>query len=124
MLSGTEFLIAALFISALLVMSIIDVAFTNVTKVAVRRLLDRPKAKAAPSLAAMVETRVEVITSIHIIIQLFLVAGAVFVYTVFERRQIRYSVSVLGTVGIMMLVILLFRQLLPRIITMRSPEIV
>src|SRR5499426_527643 len=124
MLSGTESLIGALFILALLVMSVIDVAFTNVGKVAVRRLVDRPKAKAAGSLAALIETRAEVLTSIHIIIQLFLVAGAVFVFTVFERRQIRYAISVLGTVGVMMLVILLFRQLLPRIITMRSPEVV
>jgi magnesium and cobalt exporter, CNNM family len=124
MLSGTELLIGALFIVALLAMSIIDVAFTNVSKMAVRRLLDRPKAKAAASLAAMLERRAEVLTSIHIIIQLFLVAGAVFAFTVFERRQVRYWLSVLGTVAVMMLVILLFRQLLPRIITMRSPEVV
>jgi CBS domain containing-hemolysin-like protein len=124
MLTGMEFLIGALFCLTLLVMSIIDVAATNVSKVAVRRLLDRPKAKSAPSLAAMIEARAEVLTSIHIIIQLFLVAGAVFVFTLFERRQVRYIVSVLGTVAVMMLVILLFRQLFPRIITMRSPEIV
>src|SRR5262245_39777257 len=124
MLNGTEFLIGTLFVLALLVMSIIDVALTNVSKAAVRRLVDRPKAKAAPKLAALLETRAEVITSVHVIIQLFLVAGAVFVFTLFERRQIRYAVSVLGTVVAMMLVILLIRQLLPRIITMRSPEVV
>src|SRR5215468_2823192 len=124
MLTGTELLIGALFVVALLAMSVIDVAFTNVSKVAVRRLLDRPKAKAAASLAAMLERRAEVLTSIHIIIQLFLVAGAVFAFTVFERRQVRYWLSVLGTVAVMMLVILIFRQLLPRIITMRSPEVV
>jgi putative hemolysin len=124
MLNGTEFLIGTAFILALLVMSVIDVAFTNVSKVGLRRLMDRPRAKAAPSLAAMVDTRAEVLTSIHFIIQLFLVAGAVFVFTLFERRLIRYSVSVVGTVIVMMLVILVFRQLLPRIITMRSPEVV
>jgi len=124
MLNGTEFLIGTLFVLALLVMSIIDVAFTNVSKAAVRRLVDRPKAKAASKLAALLETRAEVITSVHVIIQLFLVAGAVFVFTLFERRQIRYAVSVLGTVAVMMFVILLIRQLLPRIITMRSPEVV
>jgi putative hemolysin len=123
MLTGTEFLIATLFALAFVVMSIIDVGFTNVGKVAIRRLLDRPKAKAAPSLARMLESRAEVLTSIHILIQLFLVAGAVFVFTLFERREIRYVIAVFGTVGIMMLVILLFRHLLPRIITMRSPEV-
>src|SRR5437867_9152993 len=117
MLSGTELLIGALFIVALLAMSIIDVAFTNVSKVAVRRLLDRPKAKAAASLAAMLDSRGEVLTSIHVIIQLLLVAGAVFVFTAFEHRQIRYGLSVFGTVAVMMLMILLFRHLIPRIIT-------
>ena len=123
-MTGTELLIGLLFILALVVMSIIDVAFTNVSKVAVRRLLDRPKAKAAPSLAAMLDARGEVLTSIHIIIQLLLVAGAVFLFTVFEHRQIRYGVSVFATVAIMMLVILLFRHLIPRIATIRSPEVV
>ena len=63
-------------------------------------------------------------TSIHIIIQLFLVSGAVFVFTLFERRQVRPAVSVIGTVAAMMFVILLFRQLLPRVIATRRPELV
>src|SRR5216117_3451503 len=108
MLSGTELLLGALFILALLVMSIIDVAFTNVNKVSVRRLIDRPKAKAAPSLAAMLDTRAEVLTSIHVIIQLLLVLGSVFLFTAFERRQFPYSACVIGSVALMMLVILLF----------------
>jgi CBS domain containing-hemolysin-like protein len=124
MLSGTELLIGAAFIIALMVVSIIDVAFGNVNKVAVRRLVDRPKAKSAASLAALLETRAEVLTSIHLVIQLLLVAGAVFVFTGFERRQVSYAVSVFGTVGVMMLVIVLFRHLTPRVITMRSPELV
>jgi putative hemolysin len=124
MLSGTELLIGAAFIIALVVMSIIDIAFANVNKVAVRRLLDRPKAKSAASLAVLLDTRVEVLTSIHLVIQLLLVAGAVFVFTGFERRQIRYVGAVSGTVVMMMLVIVLFRHLTPRVITMRNPEIV
>src|SRR5215831_6108805 len=124
MLSGTEFLIGALFILALLVISIIDVAFANLSKVAVRRLVDRPKGKAAPALAALFETRVEVLTSLHIVIQLLLVSNAVFVFAAFERREMRYSFAVLGTVGVMMFVILIFRHLAPRILTMRSPELV
>jgi CBS domain containing-hemolysin-like protein len=123
MLNGTEFLIAVGFVLAFLVMSTIDVALTNVNKVVVRRIADRPKAKAANALVAMLDTRTEILTSIHIIIQLFLVSGAVFVFTVFERRQIPYSVAVLGTVVAMMFVILVFRHLLPRVITMRRPEL-
>src|SRR5215468_1665701 len=122
MLSGTEFVTGILLILVLLVMSIVDVAFTNLSKVAIRRLVDRPKAKAAPALAAMLDKRAEVLTSLHILIQLFLVSGGVFVFTLFERRQFPYALSVLATVAVMMLVILLFRHLIPRMLTMRSPE--
>jgi CBS domain containing-hemolysin-like protein len=124
MLSVTELLIGALFILALVVMSVIDAAFTNVNKASVRRLIDRPSAKAAPALAAMLETRAEVLTSIHVIIQLILVLGSVFVFTVFERWRPPYALSVAASVIVMMIVILLFRQLIPRILTMRSPEVV
>jgi len=123
-LSGTEILIGALLITALLVMSIIDVAFTSVTKISVRRLLDHPKAKAVASLAASLETRAEVLMSIHIVIQMLLVFGAVLLFGALERRPIGYVASVLITVAVTMFVMLIFRHLLPRIISMRSPEIV
>jgi putative hemolysin len=122
MLNGAEFLIALSFIIALLLMSIIDVAFTNVSKVAVRRLMEGPKFRAATTLSRLVEDKNEVLMSLHIIIQLLLVAGAVFVFTVFDRREMRYTVSVFGTVGVMMLVLLIFRHFVPRIIAMRRPE--
>ena len=124
MLSGTEILIAAFFTTALLLMSIIDVAFTSVNKASVRRLGDHPDAKAAPALAALLKTRAEVLMSIHIVIQMLLVFGAILLFGALERRNIPYVPSVLGTVILMMFVILVCRHLIPRIITMRNPEIV
>lgn len=124
MLSGTEILIGLLFVAALLVMSIIDIAFSTVSKVSVRRLVDHPRAKAAPLLAALLETRSEVLTSLHVVIQLMLVLGSVLVFSAFQLRVISFGTSALGTLVIMMLVIAIFRHLLPRIMTMRNPEIV
>src|SRR5437667_8798172 len=125
MLSGTELLIAGLFISILLVMSVIDIAFSAVNKISVRRLVDNPNnAKAAPSLVALLETRPEVLMSIHVVIQLLLVSGAVLLFGVFQRREILYVGGALGTILVMVFVILIFRHLVPRIITMRHPEIV
>ena len=77
MLSSSEILIAVFFIVVLLVMSVIDVAFSAINKLSVRRLVDNPRAKAAPSLAALLEIRPEVLMSIHVVIQLLLVSGAV-----------------------------------------------
>jgi CBS domain containing-hemolysin-like protein len=124
MLNGAEILIAVLFLVALVLMSIIDVTFATVNKISIRRLLDNPRAKAAASLAALLESRFEVLMSIHIIIQLILVSSAVFLFRAFERRQIPYFAGAAGTVVVMMVVILFFRHLLPRIIAMRSPEVV
>src|SRR5438094_10303949 len=124
MLSATELLAAVLFIAGLTVMSIIDVAFANVNKVSMRRLVDGPRGKAASSIAALLDTRTEVLTSIHIIIQMLLVSGAVSLFTALEQRPIGYTISVVVTVVVMMFVILIFRHLLPRIVTRRNPEFV
>src|SRR5262245_31349204 len=124
MLSSSEILIAVFFIFVLLVMSVIDVAFSAVNKISVRRLVDNPRAKAAPSLAALLEIRPEVLMSIHVVIQLLLVSGAVLLFGLFQRRQIPFAWGALGTIFLMMFVILIFRHLVPRILTIRRPEIV
>jgi putative hemolysin len=124
MLTGTEFLIGLLFVLALLVISTIEAAFTTVNKVSIRRLVDHPRAKAAHLLAGMLEKRAEVMTSIHLVIQLLLVLGSVFVFNAFRAREIGYGAPLLGTVVVMMVVLFLFRHLLPRVITMRSPEMI
>jgi putative hemolysin len=124
MLSGTELIISFLFILALLLMSIIEVAFSSVNKISVRRLLDNPNAKAAAALNAMLESRSEILMSIHILIQVLLVAGAVFLFGAFGRRQIPYVAGMPGTIGLMLVLILIFRHLLPRLIATGSPELV
>jgi CBS domain containing-hemolysin-like protein len=122
-LTGTEFLISLVFVIVLLLLSIIDVALSSVNKIAVRRLSDTPKLKHVPQLAALVESRSEVLMSINISIQLLLVGGAVFLFAAFERRQIRYLEGMPGTILLMFVFILLFRQLLPRLIAAKNPEI-
>ncbi len=124
MLTGTEFLIGFLFVLGLLVTSTIDAAFTTVNKVSIRRLFDHPRAKAAPLLAAMLENRAEVMTSLHLVIQLVLVLGSIFVFNFFRVRTIGSAVPLIGTVVVMMFVLVVFRHLLPRILTMRSPEMI
>ena len=119
-----EAFIGALFIVALTLMSTIDIAFASLSKVALRRLLDGPNGKAASALAALLDTRPEVLTSIHVIIQFLLVTGAVLLFTALEGRPIPFSAAVIATVVVMMFVILIFRHLLPRIMTLRSPEVV
>ena len=123
MLTGTELLISFLFVVVLLFLSVIEVAFSSVNKISVRRLLDTPKLKFAPRLTTLVESRNEVLMSIQILIQLLLVSGAVFIFAAFGRRQLPYLEGMSGTILLMFALILMFRQLLPRLIAARNPEI-
>src|SRR5262245_58962254 len=122
MLSGTELLTSIVFAAVLLTLSVMDFALTSVNKVAVRRLLDTHRFKFAAALTDMVESRMEVLMSLHILIQLVLVAGSVIVFSDFERRQIPFSAGIVGTIVVMLAIILVFRQLAPRLFASRSPE--
>jgi len=124
MLSGTELIISFVFILVLLAVSIIEVAVSSVNKISVRRLLDNPKIRSAPTIASLLESRSEVLLSLQILIQVVLVAGAVFLFGAFERRQIRYVAGMPGTIGLMLVLILIFRHLLPRLIAGRNAEMV
>jgi hypothetical protein len=75
-LTGTELLISLVFVIVLLLLSIIDIAFTSVNKSPSAAFMDTPKLKHVPQLAALVESRNEVLMSIHILIQVLLVGGA------------------------------------------------
>jgi len=122
MLNGFEILISIVFVLMLLVMSVIEVAFGNISKISVRRLLDGPKHKFVPQLAAMMDSRNEVLMSLQISIQLLLVVDAVFFFSVFERREIPYLEGMPGTILLMFALILLFRHLLPRLLAAGNPE--
>src|SRR5262245_5607224 len=122
MLSGSELLIAGLFVLSLLLMSILDIALSSVTKISVRRLLDNPKVKSAPALVALVENRSEVLLSVHLFIELLVVAGAVFLFGAFGRREIPYVAGMPGTIAAIFTIVLIFRQLVPRVVATRRPE--
>ena len=122
MLSGSELLIAGLFVLSLLLMSVLDIALSSVTKISVRRLLDNPKVKSAPALVALVENRSEVLLSVHLFIELLVVASAVFLFGAFGRREIPYVAGMPGTIAAIFLIVLIFRQLVPRVVATRRPE--
>src|SRR5215467_9813519 len=124
MLSGTEVLIAIGFIVSLGLIATIDIAFLNANKVSVRRLVDGPRGKTASSLALLLDSRIEVLTSIHIVIQLLMVSGSVLLFGALQRLPIPYSVAIILAVILTMLAIIVFRHLIPRIITHRNPEAV
>jgi putative hemolysin len=123
-LSATELAIAVLFVLSLLLTSVVDVAFSSVNKISFRRFLEKPEIKAAPRLVLLLENRAEVLLSIHLLIQCILVAGAVFLFAAFNGRQVPYVAGMPGTIVLMFVLIGLFRQLIPRLVAARNPEMV
>src|SRR6185295_3940756 len=76
------------------------------------------------TLLELVEDRDQVLLSVHLLIQLLIVAGAVFLFGAFGRREIPYVAGMPGTIILMFVLILVFRQLIPRIVATRNPEVV
>lgn len=124
MLSATELAIAVLFVLTLLVTSVLEIAFSSINRISFRRYLEKPEFKTAPVLATLLESRTEVLMSLHLFIQLLMVAGAVFLFAAFNAREVRYVAGMPGTIGLMFVLIILFRQLIPRLIAARHPEMV
>ncbi|HET9219476.1 MAG TPA: hypothetical protein VFR18_20990, partial [Terriglobia bacterium] len=83
MLSATELAIALLFVLALLGTSILEIAFSSINRISFRRFLEKPEFRAVPALGALLESRTEVLMSLHLLIQLLMVAGAVFLFAAF-----------------------------------------
>ena len=124
MLSATELAIAVLFVLTLLVTSVLEIAFSSINRISFRRYLEKPEFKTARALAALLEGRTEVLMSLHLFIQLLMVAGAVFLFAAFTERKVGYVGGMPGTIGLMFVLIILFRQLIPRLIAARNPEMV
>jgi putative hemolysin len=121
-LSATELAVAGLFVVALFLLSVLDVAFTNSSKISFRRILDNPSIKVSPSLPFMLESRTEVLMSIHLLVQALLVSGAVFLFAAFNRHAVPYVAGLPGTIVLVFVLIMLFRQLIPRLVVAKNPE--
>lgn len=122
MLIGIELITAGILVVALALMSIIDFAFAGVNKISLRRLMDTKKSKPIPLLLEMVDRRVEGLIAIHIGIQLVLIVIAILLAGAFIRSPFPYPVSLVIAIVLMLAVILVFRQLIPRMFVSRNPE--
>ena len=124
MLNATELGTAVLFVFALLLTSVLETAFSSINKISFRRFVEKPEIKSAPALATLLESRTEVLMSLHLLVQSIMVSAAVFLFAAFNLRQVRYVAGMPGTIVLMFVLIVLFRHLIPRLIVARHPEMV
>ena len=119
-----EIAVVAVLVLALLVMSILDFALTDVNKIALRRISESGARRQSSLIESLAEARTEVLMAIHISIQTVLIALAVLLTGAFMRLSLHYLIALPAAAGTTLLLVLAFRQLVPRAIALRDPELV
>lgn len=122
MLSTVHVLIALILLGALLLMSVLDFALASLNKIALRRLADAAGAKSGPLWVAMIESRAEVLTAIHISIQILLISIAVLMTSAFMDTDLPDGLALLAGAVTTLCLVLVFRQFIPRAMATANPD--
>ncbi len=122
MLIEIEILLALFLVAALLVMSVVDFALADISKIALRRIAEGESRKKDRLVVSLVSSRDDVLMAIHISVQTLLVALAVLLAGSYLSYPLPYAVALPAAVLTTLLVVLPFRQLIPRAIALRDPE--
>jgi putative hemolysin len=115
-------LCALLLLSILTVLSIFEMSLSRVSKVTVRRLVEKHKSKSLEQLKALADNRLESLISVYVGIQVCTVGFAILTTGYLHNRLQSYAKALPAAFGVMFLVVVLFRQLIPRIFTFKKPE--
>ncbi len=117
-----ELFIAAALVLGLLVMSVLDFALGAVNKIALRRITENREGRQRQLTEALAEARAEVLMVVHITIQTLLVALAVLLAGTFLTYPLPFIVALPLAAAMTLILVLAFRQLVPRAIALRSPD--
>lgn len=123
MLIEVELLVVAGLVMVLLVLSVLDFALGGINKIALRRITEAAPRHRNALKDSLLDSRGEVLMAIHISIQTMLIAIAVLLTDVSLSslgHPAGLPVAALATI----VLVLMFRQLLPRAIALRDPEAV
>ncbi len=113
----------ALFLLPLItLLSIFEMSLTRVSKVTVRRLLEKHKTRSLEQLKALADNRLEGLISVYVGIQVCIVGFAILITGYLHNRLQSYAMALPAAFGIMFVVVVLFRQLIPRLFSFRKPE--
>lgn len=124
MLNITEALVAILLLAAVLLISTLEIAFSAANRIALRRFLDGRFARRAKHLISLLEVRTEVLVALSVGVQAVTISTGIFLFVTLTSRNVPYVAGMPGTIGLMIVIVLLLRQLLPRLISTRQPEVV
>ena len=114
------FLVSLLFLLILTLLAVFEISLSQANKVTFRRLLDQASSKLVLDFKQVIERRTEHLVDLSVGIQIILVLMSVVLTVYFHSQFGSYFKSIILAFGIMFLVIIIFRQLIPRIITFRK----
>ncbi|MCI0353146.1 MAG: hemolysin family protein [Acidobacteriales bacterium] len=113
---------ALFFLSVVTLLSIFEMSLSRISKVTVRRLVEKHKSKRLQQLKALADNRLEGLISVYVGIQVCMVGFAILTTGYLHNRLQSYATALPAAFGIMFAVVVVFRQLIPRLFTFRKPE--
>ncbi|HEX2521870.1 MAG TPA: hemolysin family protein [Terriglobia bacterium] len=122
MITTAVVLCALLVLWVVTFLSIFEMGLSRVSKVTLRRLLEKHKSKALEQLGALADNRIESLISVYVSIQVCLTGFAILLTGYLHNQLQSYAKALPAAFGIMFLIVVVFRQLLPRIFTVKKPE--
>ena len=118
--------VSFLLLLALTFLATVDMAFGQLSDVGLRRLAaeaeEHPKARYAPLLNEILENRSRFSFTLSAAIQILLVAFTVLVTFVSLRWFSRAAVGLIVSLAVTLVLAAIFRQFIPRLISLRNPE--
>jgi putative hemolysin len=110
------------FVLVLTILSVFEMSLSRINKVSVQRLIEKNRSESAEQLKQLVDNRLETLIPVYVGIQLCTVSIAVLLTGYLHSQLGSYTKALLAAFGIMFLVVVIFRQLIPRIFSFRKPE--
>jgi magnesium and cobalt exporter, CNNM family len=122
MITTAVILAALAFVMILTVLSVFEMSLSRTNKVSVRRLIEKNRSEAAKQLKELVDSRLETLIPVYVGIQICTISIAVLLTGYLHSQLGSYTEALLMAFAIMFLVVVIFRQLIPRIFSFRKPE--
>jgi len=122
MITTVVILVALVFLFALTFLSVFEMSLSRTSNVSVQRLIEKNRSKPVEQLKQLVDNRLESLISVYVGIQVCTVSIAILLTGYLHNRLQSYGEALPLAFGIMFLVVVIFRQLIPRIFTFRKPE--
>jgi CBS domain containing-hemolysin-like protein len=122
MITTAVIFFALFFLSAVTLLSVFEMSLSRISKVTLRRLVEKHKSKRLEQLKALADNRIESLVSVYVGIQVCMVGFAILITGYLHNRFQSYAAAMPAAFGIMFAVVVIFRQLIPRLFTVRKPE--